>query len=118
MKLFISAVVSAIALVSYSNGAFASVSFAVVSDGGSLVRGKNAVSAARVGEGEYTVKFNQNIRQCGFVVSLGAPGTGLLPTGQASAGSDPSSNTKIDVETTSSDGTDSNRSFHLVVVCP
>src|SRR5262249_16897936 len=120
MKLFISAVASAVALVGYSNGTFAATeSFAVVSDAGSLVRGLNATSARRLSTGNYTVKFNASVKNCAFIASLGSTSaSSTQPTGQAGAGLDPSNNKTAHVETTSSDGTDSDRSFDLVVICP
>jgi hypothetical protein len=119
MKGFMSAVISAIALIGYSSATSAAgVSFAVVSDGGTLVRGDNATNAKRLGTGNYTVTFNQSVRHCAFVASLGSTGTATPPTGSASVGADSSSDNKVHIATRNHNANNSDRSFHLMVVCP
>jgi hypothetical protein len=118
MKLLVSAVLSGIALAGYSTGTFAATSFAVVSDTGSLVRGDDAVSVRKTGTGKYTVTFNDSVRDCAFVVTLGSPTTQPPPTGFASTALNSSSNKKVDVVTHRADGNNSAKPFHLVVVCP
>jgi hypothetical protein len=126
MKLFIiSAIISAIGLVGYSNGAIAQQratfgqKWAVVTSTGILERGEGAVSAKRNTAGDYTVKFESEVNGCAFVASLGSPAAGAPPTGFAATAraSNDSNNQKVNVVTRTENGTKSDRSFHLVVVC-
>jgi hypothetical protein len=41
-----------------------STSFAVVNADGTLARGRSAVSAARLGTGQYEVVFRRDVRKC------------------------------------------------------
>lgn len=118
MKLLTNAVVSLVALVSCSSGTFAATSFAVVSSGGTLVRGDEASSAVRTGTGKYSVTFTSGVRNCAFVATLGSTGSTGSPTGFAGLALNPVNNRTVDVQTHSENGNNSDRPFHLIVVCP
>lgn len=118
MKLFMSALSFAVAVVSFSSGTFAAASFAVVSSAGTLVRGEDATSAVRRGTGKYSVTFNSSVRNCAFVATLAATGSSGSPTGFAGLALNPVNNRTVDVQTHSENGNNSDRPFHLVVICP
>src|SRR5690349_8869163 len=109
MKIFSCAVVSAIALTTCSSGAFAAESFAVVSSGGTLVRGLDAASAVRTGTGKYSVTFNVKVNNCAFVATLASTGSSGSPTGFAGLALNPVSNRTVDVQTHSENGNTSDR---------
>jgi hypothetical protein len=54
----------------------AAVLWAVVESDGTLVRSSNAVAATdQPGFGQYTVTFNQNVRACVYIATLGLTGS-------------------------------------------
>ena len=117
MKLLISGVVAITTLVYGSLGASAAESFAVVSATGALVRGEDAVSAAHPGTGDYIVLFNHVVRNCGLVASIGATGTGAIPSGSAAVGAAGANLNSAHVVTRAEGGSAADRPFHLVVIC-
>ncbi|MEX2447323.1 MAG: hypothetical protein WD404_01095 [Solirubrobacterales bacterium] len=94
--------------------------FAVVSATGTLVRSSNVVSVSGPSSNVFTVVFNQEVMDCGFISVPGETGTGTpgseplgfaMPTGLAT---NPSA---VRVKTYDKGGSVANRSFHLIVVC-
>jgi hypothetical protein len=91
--------------------------FAVVSNTGGLVRGRNASSASRTGEGRYQVIFDRDVRGCAYIATLGDGGSANPPSGQIGTSSLATNANGVVVRTTDFQGTDSDRPFHLVVSC-
>jgi len=93
------------------------VHHAVISDVGATVRGRGLVSSAQTGPGQYQAIFDRDVRQCTYFATLGdesasGPGTGQIAVTSAAANVN-----GVRVVTRDSDGTQSNRSFHLLVSC-
>ena len=55
--------------------------FAVVNSNGSLARGFQAVSSARITTGQYQVLFSHDLTGSAFVASIGDPGSLVIPPG-------------------------------------
>ena len=95
--------------------------FAVVDSTGALVRGSSSVvSASRVGStsGNYQVIFNKDVTGCGFVATIGQTGSeGTALPGEIDVAGRNGNVDGVYVETTNSTGMDSDRPFHLSVVC-
>lgn len=97
--------------------------FAVVDSNGTLARGSGATEATSVGTGEYTVRFNQNVRGCAYVATIGLSASeGTSPSGEITVagefgGGDPAAVNGVFVSTRSSTGASANRGFHLAVFC-
>jgi hypothetical protein len=90
---------------------------AVVTGAGVLARGRGVTSASRTGEGRYQVIFDREVRACAYLASVGdaggaAPAAGLIETSQL-----PSNVNGVSLRTQNSDGTPSDRPFHLMVSC-
>jgi hypothetical protein len=84
---------------------------------GLLARGRNVNSAVRTGKGRYQVIFNQNVRNCGYIASLGLVGATAPPNGEISTAPLASNVNGVAVRTFSSGGAFEDHSFHLVVTC-
>jgi hypothetical protein len=91
--------------------------FAVVDLNGVLVRGKGAVSAQRLSEGNYEVIFNASIASCAFTGSVGNSGFSGFARGQISVQGRSGTNNGLFVSTSSSSGIVANRPFHVLVTC-
>ncbi|GAA0899833.1 hypothetical protein GCM10009557_75940 [Virgisporangium ochraceum] len=91
--------------------------FAVVSPNGTLVRGRNAVSAFRLAAGNYEVIFDRDIRNCAFVGTAGSTGGGNPQGGQIAVAQRSGNVNGVYVDTRDSQGFTIDRGFHLVVVC-
>jgi hypothetical protein len=89
----------------------------VVAASGATVRGRGATSTARTAAGQYQVIFDQDVRNCVYVATLGDESASAPGTGQVSVTSLASSVNGVRVFTRASDGTAANRSFHLIVSC-
>jgi hypothetical protein len=90
---------------------------AVVNAAGLLARGRGVSSAARTGAGRYQVIFDRDVRGCAYLASLGDAGAANPPLGQVSTSALASNVNGVAIRTTSSNGNDANRSFHLLVSC-
>lgn len=95
--------------------------WAVVETDGTLVRGRNVVRARRLAEGQYEVVFTEDVSRGVFVASIGRPGIATEPAGEIGValrcclqGSEV--NKGVWIDTHDSDGTDSDRAFHLIVM--
>lgn len=82
-----------------------------------LVRGKNVVSATRLGTGAYEVVFDRDIRGCAYVATPGNPAGGNPTSGQIAVAQRNNNVNAVYVDTRDSDGVLADRFFHLVVVC-
>ena len=91
--------------------------WAVMNASGSIARTSGATSAGRLGAGQYEVIFNQDVRECAYVASIGDPSTGIILPGIAAVARRAGNNNGVRVETRSLAGGFLDRSFHLLVVC-
>ncbi|MCJ2564404.1 MAG: collagen-like protein [Candidatus Thermoplasmatota archaeon] len=99
-------------------GTPATVLWAVVESNGTLARGSNVVSTNYEGVGWYTVRFNQDVRACVYVATLGYTGfLGVAPPGSITVVGEFADPTGVWVATDDMTGTDTDRSFHLAVFC-
>jgi hypothetical protein len=90
---------------------------AVVTAGGLLARGRGVTSAARSATGRYQVIFDRDVRGCAYLASLGDVGAANPPLGQVSTSALVSNVNGVAVRTTTSNGNNANRAFHLAVSC-
>jgi hypothetical protein len=90
---------------------------AVISDVGATVRGRGVASSAQTGPGQYQVIFDRDVRQCTYFATLGDESASGPGTGQIAVTSAATSVNGVRVVTRDSDGTQANRSFHLLVSC-
>jgi hypothetical protein len=90
---------------------------AVISDTGATVRGRGVSSSSQTGTGQYVVAFDRDVRQCTYFATLGDESASGPGTGQIAVTSAASNVNGVRVVTRASDGTQANRSFHLLVSC-
>jgi hypothetical protein len=90
---------------------------AVISDLGASIRGRGVASSAQTGVGQYLVVFDRDVRQCIYSATLGDESASGPGTGQIAVTSAASNVNGVRVVTRDSAGTQSNRSFHLIVSC-
>ena len=93
------------------------VRHAVISDVGATVRGRGVGSSAQTGTGQYQVIFDRDVRQCTYFATLGDESASGPGTGQIAVTSAATSVNGVRVVTRDSAGTQTNRSFHLLVSC-
>ena len=93
------------------------VRHAVISDLGATVRGRGVASSAQTGTGQYQVIFDRDVRACTYFATLGDESASGPGTGQIAVTSAATSVNGVRVVTRGSDGTQANRSFHLLVNC-
>ena len=93
--------------------------FAVVDASGQAVRGRDVTSAARTSEGRYQVIFSGDVRGCGYFATIGDTSASAPPqNSQISVSSLGSNVNGVAVRTENGgDGTELDRSFHLIVMC-
>ncbi|MGK5672110.1 hypothetical protein ACSNOB_04585 [Micromonospora sp. URMC 106] len=93
------------------------VASAVVSSGGTLLRGSpEAISATRYGPGQYQVLFNYNVSLETFVATIGTTDPyNVPPGGEISVAPRLQTPNAVFVQTRNSSGTPADRPFHLVV---
>jgi hypothetical protein len=98
--------------------AHGSARFAVVNAGGQGIRGRGTTSVARTAEGRYQVIFDADIRGCAYYATIGGPTAAAPPdNGQITVSSLGSNVNGVDIRTTGANGNDTNKPFHLVVLC-
>lgn len=95
--------------------------WAVVERDGNLVRGNNVLRSRRVGEGQYEVVFNGDVSHGAYVASIGRPGIATEPAGEIGVAlrcclDPPEADKGVWVDTHNPDGSNSDRSFHLIVL--
>lgn len=87
-------------------------------DGAAIVRGNQAVSVNRSSAGIYQVRFARNVRNCGYVASIGLTGsTGNPPPGEIGVVGEAASVNGVWIQTFDSTGASADRDFHLIVDC-
>ena len=95
-----------------------SAHFAVVNAGGQQVRARGTTSAARTGPGRYQVIFDRDVRGCGYYATISGPTAAAPPEhGQITASGLATNVNGVDIRTTNRDGAETNRPFHLLVLC-
>jgi hypothetical protein len=97
--------------------AHGSARFAVVNQGGARVRQRGTSSSARTAPGNYQVIFDADVRGCAYFATIGNPSAAGPETGQISVSSLASNVNGVFVRTTTTNGVDENKPFHLVVLC-
>ncbi len=91
--------------------------YAVVTDAGTLARGRGVTSAARTAEGRFQVIFDRDVRACVFPVALGDAGAAGPPQGEAASTALASNVNGVAVRTENSNGGAADKPFHLIVSC-
>jgi len=91
--------------------------WAVVSSGGSLVRGPETVLAHENTTGVYTVVFNQNVEDCGILATLGSTGSTPVAAGEITAAPEANTPDGVQIATYTPAGVAVSESFHVVAVC-
>ncbi|MFN2616379.1 MAG: hypothetical protein ABR581_04555 [Thermoleophilaceae bacterium] len=91
--------------------------YAVVSSAGIVARSRGLSSAVRTSAGHYQAIFNRDVRGCAYVATLGSVGATGPTNGEVSVASLASNVNGVSVRTANSNGTATNRSFHLIVNC-
>jgi hypothetical protein len=93
--------------------------FAVVNANGQAVRGRDVSSVARTSEGRYQVIFGGDVRNCGYFATVGDASASAPPqNSQISVSSLASNVNGVAVRTENGgNGTELDRSFHLLVMC-
>ena len=90
---------------------------AVVGANGTAARNHGLSSATRIGEGSYQVVFGRDVRPCAYTATIGDIGAAAPGTGQVATSALASNVNGVRVLTRASDGTASDRPFHLVLSC-
>jgi hypothetical protein len=92
--------------------------FAVVSNTGTLARGRNVTSVARTSAGRYQVIFNRDVRSCAYIATIGDDSASGPPQGSEISTAALASNVNgVSIRTENDSGTAVDRPFHLVVPC-
>ena len=91
---------------------------AFVQDNGKLKRGVGAKKAKKLGKGEYEVIFENDVKDCVWVATIGLPGTGDPYPGIISTALRKGNNKGIYILTGDQKAFLENLSFALVVTCP
>jgi hypothetical protein len=90
--------------------------WAVTRSNGTLERQSGATDVDRTGEGRYEVTFNRDVSDCAYLATIGQPTTGTPPAGEIGVSRSNDVNAVL-VRTRGSDGTFTDRGFHLAVHC-
>jgi hypothetical protein len=98
--------------------AHGSTHFAVVNAGGQQIRARGTTSAARTAEGRYQVIFDRDVRGCSYYATIGGPTAAAPPEhGQITVSALGSNVNGVDIRTANREGVETNRPFHLLVLC-
>ncbi len=89
----------------------------VISNIGTLVRGRGITAASKTGDGQYLAVFDVDVRNCTYFATLGDESASGPGTGQIAVTSAASSVNGVRVVTRNSTGDLADRSFHLIVSC-
>ena len=89
----------------------------VISNLGTLVRGRGITSASKTGDGQYQAIFDVDVRNCTYFATLGDESASGPGTGQIAVTSAASNVNGVRVVTRNSTGELADRSFHLIVSC-
>jgi hypothetical protein len=95
-----------------------STHFSVVNAGGQQVRGRGTTSASRTAEGRYQVILDQDVRGCAYYATVGGPSAAAPPDNAQITVSGLATNVNgVDIRTENSNGIETNKPFHLLVLC-
>jgi hypothetical protein len=93
--------------------------FGVVDQNGRLCRGRGAITSQKLGTGFYEVIFNRDVRLAAYIATIGLCGNvGSSSPGDISVVGRFNNPRGVFVATTDPSGKQSDRGFHLVVICP
>lgn len=96
----------------------ARILYAVVNANGTLARGHRAVSATKLGTGQYEVVFRRDVRKCAYIGTIGLSGNvGSSAPGEITVVGRFGNDRGVFVTTHSSGGAFADLGFHLAVVC-
>ncbi len=91
--------------------------FAVVGKGGTIARGKHALSARKITKGEYSVHFDSDVSNCVFTAAIGGTkATPVVNPGEISVSRGKKSH-NVFVATIGRSGSVANFPFHLAANC-
>jgi len=90
---------------------------AVVGANGSAARANGAVSSTRLGEGNYEVIFNRDVRNCAYVATIGDIGAADGVDGMVRVSQRATNVNGVQVRTSNQAGNPNDRPFHLIVSC-
>ncbi len=91
---------------------------AVVSETGTLSRGRGTTSVTRSGAGQYQLVFDADVKACAYSATLGDPADGAPPAGEIAVSSLAGNANGVLVVTRDSTGAAmADRAFHLIVSC-
>jgi len=87
--------------------------------GSNLVRGRGAISAQRIDDGNYRVKFDRNISACSWIAGTSAdlPPVADVITARVALDTTDAARTQIVVRVANGAGTPVNSAFQVQVVC-
>ena len=87
--------------------------------GSNLVRGRGAVSAQRIDDGNYRVKFDRNISACSWIAGASAdvPPVADVVTARVALDTTDAARTQVVVRVANAAGTPVNNAFQVQVVC-
>jgi hypothetical protein len=88
--------------------------WAVIERNGSIVRGRNVVSAQRLATGQYEVIFTADVRQGVYQATIGRPGIATEPTGEICVAARFGQPNGVWIDTHDSNGASSDRAFHVM----
>ncbi len=109
---------STLATVPSASFADGSTHWVVVNAGGQSIRGRGSTSSARTAEGRYQVIFDRDVRACGYYATIGGPTAAAPPGNGLISVSALASNVQgVDITTENQNGSNTNRPFHLLVLC-
>jgi hypothetical protein len=91
--------------------------WAVVGSDGALTRKYGAVSATKLGTGDYEVAFGGNVTACAYNATLGSTDTTDPPAGEVGVSQRSGNANAVRVVTRDSAGAAADRPFHLTVNC-
>jgi hypothetical protein len=91
---------------------------AFVQDNGKLKRGVGVKSAKKLGKGEYEVIFQNDVKDCVWVATIGLPGTGNPYPGIISTALRKGNNKGIYILTGDQKAFLENLAFAVIVTCP
>ena len=92
--------------------------WAVVESNGTLARGSSVTVTTQSATGQYQVRFNQNVRGCVYIATLGLTGASLTaPPGMITVVGENVSVFGVWISIYDSAGVLADRSFHLAVFC-
>ena len=90
---------------------------AVVGSNGVLSRSRGVASANRTAVGRYQVIFDRDVRVCAYFATIGDPGSAAPAAGLIETSALASNFNGVALRTQNSNGTPSDRPFHLMVSC-